>query len=123
MEWTITLNEENQYAEIVTRGIADGDGSKEMAQEISMVLRKAKIKKVLIDHSHISEVSGGILETYQRPRELRDAGAVHGIHVAEVVKEEHKAFFGFLETVCVNRGYIFSIFNDKQSALDWLLSS
>lgn len=49
MEWTITLNEENQYVEIVTSGIADRDGSLEMAKEISMVLSKAKVKKVLID--------------------------------------------------------------------------
>lgn len=123
MEWTITLNEETQYAEVVTCGIADQEGSREMAKEISMVLRKAKMKKVLIDHRNISAVSGGILESYHRPRELKEIGAVPGIHVAEVVKEDHKAFFSFLETVCVNSGYIFSIFNDKKSALEWLLSS
>lgn len=123
MEWTITLNEETQYAEVVTCGIADRDGSREMAKEISMVLSKAKMKKVLIDHRNISAVSGGTLESYQRSRELKEIGAVPGIHVAEVVKEEHKPFFSFLETVCVNSGYIFSTFNDKKSALDWLLSA
>lgn len=123
MEWTITLNEKSQYAEIVTTGIADRDGSREMAKQIAMVSSKAKIKKILIDHRNIRAVSGGILEIYHRPRELKAIGAARGIHVAEVVKEEHKEFFRFLETVCVNSGYIFSTFQDKQLALEWLLSS
>jgi len=50
MEWTITLNEESQYAEIVTSGIADRDGSLAMAKAISIALSKTKIKKMLIDH-------------------------------------------------------------------------
>ena len=45
MEWTITLNEEKQYAEIVTIGIADRDGSLDMAKAISKALNKNKIKK------------------------------------------------------------------------------
>mgnify|MGYP003565253679 CR=1 FL=1 len=123
MEWSIALNEENQYAEVVTSRIADRDGSIEMAKEIAMVLSKVKIKKILIDHSNISAVSGGIEEIYHRPRELKEIGAPQGIQVAEIVKEDHKSFFRFLETVCVNRGYIFSIFNDKKSAVGWLLSA
>lgn len=123
MEWTITLNEKNQYAEIVTGGIADRDGSREMVKEISKVLSNAKIKKILIDHRNIIAVSGGAAEIYQRPKELKGLGAVRGIKVAEVVKADHKLFFQFLETVCVNRGFIFSIFDDKKSALGWLLSA
>jgi hypothetical protein len=123
MEWTITHYEDEQYAEIVTRGIADRDGSKEMAKELSMVLSKTRTKKILIDHRNIDAVSGGIFEIYHRPKELKKFGAAMGIHVAEVVKKEHREFFSFLETVCVNRGYIFSIFDDRQSALKWLLSS
>lgn len=122
MEWTITLNEEKQYAEVVTGGIADSDGSREMAKEISMVLNKTKIKKILIDHSNISAVSGGAVEIYSRPKEFEEIGVIPGIKVAEVVKAEHKEFFRFLETVCVNRGYIFSTFDDKKYALEWLLS-
>ena len=123
MEWTIALNEENQYAEIVTGGVADRDGSLEMAKEISKVLRKTKIKKLLIDHRNIRSVSGGIVDIYQRPKEFEEIGVIRGIKVAEVVKAEDKEFFHFLETVCVNRGYQFLIFDDKKSALKWLLSS
>jgi hypothetical protein len=123
MEWTITLNEENRYAEIVTSGVADRDGSLEMAKEISWVLNHSKITKLLIDHRNISAVSGGIVEIYQRPKEFKKIGMILGIKVAEVVKADHMAFFRFLETVCINRGFMFLTFDDKKSALKWLLES
>ena len=123
MEWTITLDEVNHYAEIVTGGLADRNGSLEMAKDISRVLAPAKIKKILIDHRNIKAVSGGAVEIYQRPKEFKEIGVVTGIKVAEVVKAEHKAFFRFIETVCVNRGFFFLIFDDRRSALNWLLAS
>ena len=121
MEWTITLNEENQYVEVVTRGVADRDGSIDMAKATSIAMSKNRIQKALIDHGKINSVSGGIVEIYDRPKELKEIGTIEGIMVAEVVKPEHKEFFNFLETVCVNRGYSFSIFEDRKSALEWLL--
>ncbi|MBT8489728.1 MAG: hypothetical protein KJN62_01640 [Deltaproteobacteria bacterium] len=123
MQWTITLNEENQYAEVVTSGIADRDGSLGMAKAISMTLSKKRIKKVLIDHRDIGTVSGETLEVYDRPVEFKEIGVITGIKIAEIVKQEHKQFFTFLETVCVNRGHMFSIFDDQKSALEWLLKS
>jgi hypothetical protein len=123
MEWTITLNEEKQYVEIVTSGIADKEGSLRMAKAISTALRKMKIEKVLIDHRNVSEASGGTLEIYQRPMDFKEMGIVPNVRIAEVVKPEHKEVFSFLETVCVNFGYIFSIFHDRNSALEWLIKS
>ena len=123
MEWTITLNEENQYAEIVTSGIADRDGTLDMVKAISKAFCKTTIRKILIDHSNISETSGSAVQIYHRPMELQEIGMTRDIKVAEVVKTEHKEFFSFLETVCVNSGYIFAIFDDKKSALEWLLKS
>lgn len=123
MEWTITLNEEEQYAEIVTSGIADRDGSLDMVKAIPLALRKTKTKKILIDHRNISSISGRTIEIYHRPTEFKEIGVIRGIKVAEIVKPEHKEFFDFFETVCVNRGFTFSIFDDRKSALEWLLKS
>lgn len=123
MEWAITLNEEKQYVEIVTRGVADREGSLRMAKAISTALQKMKIEKILIDHRNISEVSGSTLEIYKRPTDFNEIGVMQNVKIVEVVKPEYKEFFSFLETVCVNFGYIFSIFHDRNSALEWLLKS
>lgn len=123
MEWTITLHEDGQYAEVVTKGIADKDGSLAMVKAIATALSATTIKRVLIDHTHISEVSGEIVDIYYRPDELNKIGVDHNIMVAEVVKSENRGFFEFLETVCVNRGYSFSVFDDKKAAVKWLLEA
>ena len=122
MKWTITLNEEDQYAEIVTSGVADKNGSLAIAKAIPTALNKIKTTRILIDHRNISEISGSATEIYYRPKELKEIGMVQEIKVAEVVKEEHKAFFKFFETVCVNSGYRFSIFYDRKPAIEWLLN-
>ena len=121
MEWTIVLNEENQYVEVVTSGVADRDGSLNMVKAISLTMPENKMKKILIDHTGISSVSGKIIEIYNRPDEFNEIGVIRNVMVAEVVKPEHKKFFNFLETVFVNRGFIFSIFENRKSALKWLL--
>jgi hypothetical protein len=46
---------------------------------------------------------------------------VFGLALAEVIKPEHKDFFEFLETVFVNRGFKFAVFENRNSALEWLL--
>jgi hypothetical protein len=123
MEWTIRIGEERQYVEIVTSGIADKGGSLDMAKAIALALSTYKIKKILVDHGNIYSVLGNAIDVYSRPKQFQEFGVIHGIKVAEVIKPEHKEFFKFLETVCVNRGYTFSIFNDKETALEWLLNT
>ena len=112
MEWTIIIHEDKRYAEVVTNGIADKDGSLAMVKAVSTALSGANIKRVIIDHRNISKVSGEVVDVYNRPIELAEMGVFQSIKVAEVVKPEHRKFFDFLETVCVNRGYDFSIFED-----------
>ena len=62
------------------------------------------------------------MDIYDRPRLFRLIEVLLGIKVAEIINPDHIEHFRFLETVCVNRGFIFSIFYDKQTALDWLLN-
>ena len=123
MEWTITLNEEDRFAEIATRGVADEKGSMNMIQAISSAMAKSKMTRLLIDHRNIRAVDGSSTEVYRRAENFQKIGVTLNIKVAEVVKQEHRKFFEFLETVCVNRGYQFAIFDDRQSALAWLLKS
>jgi hypothetical protein len=121
MEWTITLNNDQGYAGIVTNGIADKVGSLAMVKEINKTLENTTIKKILVDHRNITKVTGEVVDVYNRPKELEAIGVPKSVKIAEVIKPEHREFFYFLETVCINRGFSFSIFEDEKSALEWLL--
>ena len=121
MEWTIAIHKEEEYAEIITSGIADIPGSLQMSKAIAEAMGGNGIKKALIDQRNIDAVSGGLGEVYHRPKQLEKMGVVYGLSLAEVIKPEHKEFFGFLETVFVNRGFRFAIFDDREAAINWLL--
>lgn len=121
MEWTITLNEKDRYAEVITSGIVDREGSMRMIQSIASAMADKDFKKVLIDHTNIDSVSGEIVDAYYRPKQLSEIRLVPGIKVAVVIKPDYREFFSFLETVFVNCGFLFSIHEDKKSALEWLL--
>ncbi len=121
MEWTITFNNDQGYARIVTNGIADKDGSLAMVKEINKMLENTTIKRILVDHRNITKVTGEVVDVYNRPKELERIGVPKTVKVAEIVMPEHHEFFYFLETVYINRGFNFSIFEDEKSALEWLL--
>jgi hypothetical protein len=120
MEWEFTIHK--NYIEISTKGIADKNSSMAMAKAITAEMRKNKIKRALIDHSDLDSVTGRAFDIYERPKILRIIGAILGIRIAEIVKPEHREHFKFLETVCVNQGFQLQIFDEKDKAIEWLLS-
>lgn len=121
MEWEIAIHKNDGYIEIVTKGVADNQGSIEMAKSIAETMRHNRITKALIDHRNISNVTGTTVEVYQRPKLFKLIGMILGIKIAEIINPDHIEHFKFLETVCVNQGYKFSVFFDKTVALGWLL--
>ena len=121
MEWETMIHNEQKYLEIVTKGVADKESSLEMAKVISQSMRRHKLTKVLIDQRNVTKVMGRITDVYQRPKMFRLIGMILDIKVAEVIDPAHVEHFNFLETVCINNGFKFSVFFDKSSALKWLL--
>jgi hypothetical protein len=119
MEWTITFHD--QYAEVITTGIADSQSTQEMAKAMTIELSKNERNKVLMDHSNIEGVIGNISEVYKRHEEFRGFGIPDPIKIAEIVKRSHMHFFSFLTTVLRNRGFNVEIFFTKDAALAWLL--
>jgi hypothetical protein len=122
MEWIMTLHPEEKYMEITTSGTADKESTLGMAREITMTLSSQKVQKILIDHSNIESVTGDAPDIYNRPKQLKEMGASYGIKIAEIIKPEHREHFRFLEVVCLNRGFEFSIFSNRSLALEWLLT-
>ena len=123
MEWDVKIHHDFNYAEIVTKGIADKDSTLRMAENIAETMRNNRLTKVLIDHSNIEDVSGTVVDVYDRPKLFRVIGVILGIKIAEIVNPDHEKHFSFLETVCANRGYRLSIFYNRKMALDWLLGT
>ena len=122
MEWHIVIHDADGYVEVITRGLADRDGSLNMAKAIAHTMRTHRITNALIDHRSIEDVVGNTLDIYDRPKVFRRLiGAIFRIKIAEIIKPEHRGHFKFLETVCLNQGYRLFIFEDKDKALAWLL--
>ncbi len=120
MEWETTIH--HNYIEIVTHGIADKEKSLEMAKTITKMMRRNKSTRVLIDHRDLKAVSGTTIDVYERPTIFRIIGIILGIRIGEVIKPDHQEHFRFLETVCRNRGFQFSIFFEKGQAVKWLFA-
>lgn len=123
ISWGVKSESGQKYLEILTSGVLDKKNSSEMARVIAGVMRKNRLKKALIDHRNVSDVTGDISDIYERPKFFRLIGMFLGIKIAEVIKPEHLNHFKFLETVCLNRGFRFSVFYEIESALNWLLKT
>jgi hypothetical protein len=120
MEWKISFLSDQRIVVIETRGVADEASSFEMAKSIAKTMARHMTVKCLIDHSAITSTSGSISEIYYRPKRLLKIGIPFKVKIAEVVLPAHKEHFDFLETVWRNRGFDFRIFNDQESAIQWL---
>jgi len=121
MEWEIRIHNEEKYVEVITKGVADKDGSLNMAKIITETMQQNRITKVLIDHRNIESVSGEIIEIYDRPKLLRIIGIILGVKIAEIIKPDYMKHFSFFETVCINQGFKISIFQEYSPAIEWLL--
>jgi hypothetical protein len=122
MNWKIVVHDEDKYIEVITSGVADRDGSLDMAKAISQTMRAHRINKALIDHRNVESVTGSTMDVYHRPKVFRLIGVVLRIKIAEIIKPEHVEHFKFFERVCLNQGYHLAVFQDKDEALAWLLA-
>ncbi len=121
MEWQTVIHRDQKYLEITTSGVADNESSESMAKSIADTMKKNRITRVLIDHRNIDAVTGNSLEVYERPKLFRLIGMMLGIKIAALIHQDHKEHFKFLEAVCLNQGYTYSVFYDRTNALEWLL--
>lgn len=121
MEYEIIVHNVEGYIEVVTKGVADTEGSLGMAKAIKEIMQQHRMKRVLIDHRTIESVSGGIVEIYDRPKIFRLIGVILNIRIAEIIKPDHVKHFSFFETVARNQGFKISIFQETLPALEWLL--
>jgi hypothetical protein len=121
MEWTISFLPETRIVVVETKGVADSMGSFEMTKSISREMAKHLATRCLIDHTAITSISGTVSEIYYRPQKVFKLALPFTIKLAEIVLPIHRPHFDFLETVFRNRGFDFRIFDDRESAIKWLV--
>jgi hypothetical protein len=121
MDWNIIIHDDEAYVEVITSGIADKDGSLNMAKTLSHTMRTRRITKALIDHRNIGEVVSKPFDIYNRPKIFKLIGVILKIKIAEIIRPEHTEHFKSFESVCLSRGYHIATFQDKDKAVKWLL--
>jgi hypothetical protein len=122
MEWKIVLHEDPKYAEIITFGVADKEGSLGMAKAITGIMNKNKLTRALVDHRNLEKFEGKIIDMVKRPAIMKIFGAIMNIRIAEIIRPEHRENFEFLETVFLSQGFKFQIFQEREEAEKWLLA-
>jgi hypothetical protein len=120
MEWKIVLHDDPKYAEVITSGVADKEGSLGMAKAIIEIMNKNRITKALIDHGNLDKFEGENIDIVRRPAIMKIFGAILKIRIAEIIRPEHKEKFEFLETVFLSQGFKFQIFQEREEAEKWL---
>jgi hypothetical protein len=120
MTWNIVTHHEEAFVEVITSGLADAEGSLAMARALAQQMQASRVTSALVDHSSIDAVAGTTIQIYERPSSLRALSDGVGIRIAEVVRPEHREHFRFLETVCVNQGWRFAVFEARDEAMAWL---
>ena len=123
MEVAISYLPEDQIVVVKTHGDADAKSSSEMVQSIMLAMKEHRSIRCLLDHTEINFISGKTIEVFNRAEEIKNTGMPLNVKLAAVIPEKFKDHFRFLETVCVNRGISFQVFNQKESAVNWLKKS
>lgn len=85
MEWKIAVNDEDQYVEVITGGIADNDGSLDMVKAIAHTMGTHRITRALIDHRDLVSVTGDVADVYNRPKLFKIIGIIMRIKIAELI--------------------------------------
>lgn len=120
MEWNFIVHAEEGFVEVVTRGVADSDGSLEMAKALGESMRANRISRALIDHRNVDYIIANTAGFNSRPSVL--PAAPLKIRIAEIIRPEHSGHFKFLETVFDSLGYKLATFHETEEAMAWLLA-
>ncbi len=120
MNWEISFDEKENILLVKTSGILNMASTKALVNEGIEVIKKKNCRRCLVDNSKIESQNIGTFEIYSIPNLFDELGVPRGLHIASVTLEKYAKDFGFLETVCQNRGYMVSLFYDVESALQRL---
>jgi len=123
MSWTSEFNPELGIIETIFSVEMTGVEVREVTSFLISLGRKTGTTKFLVDASEIILVAS-IFDLYSLPAgQYVDEGADRSSCVALVIPRDEKAIeaFRFYETACRNRCWNVRLFQERQSAVNWLL--
>jgi hypothetical protein len=121
MRWTIESKDDDQLLEVAYQGAFGAEDLRAATVEIVDVLLKKGMLRLLLD-CHDAHFNVPTVAVYQLP-ELYDAKGLSRQVRAAVVRPQdgyHVEIFEFYEDVCRNRGYFVMLFDDADTARQWL---
>jgi len=120
MDWEILFDEKENILSVKTHGVMDTVTHKAMIRDCLDFIKQKSYHRLLIDNREITSQNIGTFDIHSIPQVFTDLGFPSNLRIAEVAIKKYAGDFGFLETVCRNRGFMVSAFYDIESALQWL---
>jgi hypothetical protein len=120
MTWTMTYRASEGILSIETAGVLTIDKAEQLRTEALLVLLERKCTRCLLDHRGLTSEQLGVYNIYQIPQQYDQQKISRAIHLALVVRQDHKENFIFYENVCRNAGYQAATFIDSAAAEAWL---
>ena len=118
MEWKVEYLAAENILYVKTTGILTSGSANEMVKEIVSAVSRFQCKRQIIDHRETT-FALTVSEYYQRPRINQEIGISRTWKIAMVFKELNQDTH-FMETVFMNRGFTFRVFQDIAEARAWI---
>ena len=118
MEWKVEYLAAENILYVKTKGILTSESANEMVKEIVSAVSRFQCKRQIIDHRGTT-FALTVSEYYQRPRINQEIGISRTWKIAMVFKELNQDTH-FMETVFMNRGFTFRVFQDIDEAKAWI---
>jgi hypothetical protein len=123
MTWRIEFDEALGAIHCVYAGTVTAEDYKKGALETIALAKKHRTRRVLIDDSELRSTLS-TMEIYAMPGLYEVADANRRSKWALILPPEGpiRDDVNFYVTRCLNRGWYLKTFEDRQTAIDWLLS-
>jgi hypothetical protein len=123
MTWRIEFDEALGIISCLYAGTVSAEDFRKGALETIALARKHRTHRILIDDSKLASTVS-TMEIYEMPGlyETSDANRRSKWALILPPKGPIREDVDFYTTMCLNRGWYVKTFEDRRSAIDWLLS-
>jgi len=119
MKYKISLSEDGTYVKIRVFEVITENLEREFAEKAIQDARQNDIKRFLVDVRGTSNVASSVEQYLFGYKAMNQFGLERGSKIA-ILAGENDNSHNFIETVLVNAGYRCRIFQDEETAVQWL---